>query len=106
MIQRRQFMLSAAALAVAATLPLTAAAESPAKIGFVYVSPIGQAGWTYQHDQARLALERTLGAQVQTRYVEGVPEGADAERVMRKNFPKSVYFSGGKQGDEPWWKLW
>lgn len=63
--------------------PLTAAAE-PLKVGFVYVSPIGQAGWTYQHNQARLALEKNLGAQVQTRFVEAVPEGADAERVMRE----------------------
>jgi basic membrane protein A and related proteins len=47
------------------------------------VSPVGQAGWTYQHDQARQAMERTLGAQVATRFVEAVPEGADAERVMR-----------------------
>ena len=61
----------------------TPAAE-PLKIGFVYVSPIGQAGWTYQHDQARQAMEKSLGATVQTRYVEGVPEGADAERVMRE----------------------
>lgn len=58
-------------------------AAEPLKVGFVYVSPIGQAGWTYQHDQARLALERTLGARVRTSFVEAVPEGADAERVMR-----------------------
>ncbi len=70
------------ALALACAMASGQAAE-PLKVGFVYVSPIGQAGWTYQHDQARLALERTLGARVQTRYVEGVPEGADAERVMR-----------------------
>lgn len=50
---------------------------------FVYVSPIGEAGWTYQHEQARLALERALPGQVGTRYVESVPEGADSERVMR-----------------------
>jgi basic membrane protein A and related proteins len=59
-------------------------AAGPLKVGFVYVSPIGQAGWTYQHDQARQAMEKALGAKVQTRYVEGVPEGADAERVMRE----------------------
>jgi basic membrane protein A and related proteins len=64
------------------TLP-TPAAE-PLKVGFVYVSPIGQAGWTYQHDQARRAMEKSLGAKVQTRFVEAVPEGADAERVMRE----------------------
>jgi basic membrane protein A len=66
-----------------ASLVAAGHAAEPLKVGFVYVSPIGQAGWTFQHDQARLALERTLGAKVQTRYVEGVPEGADAERVMR-----------------------
>lgn len=60
-----------------------AAAAEPLKVGFVYVSPIGQAGWTYQHELGRLALERTLGAQVRTSVVEAVPEGADAERVMR-----------------------
>jgi basic membrane protein A and related proteins len=65
-----------------ATLTFTAAA-APLKIGFVYVSPVGQAGWTYQHDQARQAMQRTLGDQVTTRFVEAVPEGADAERVMR-----------------------
>lgn len=68
---------------LAGALLLQPAFAEPLKVGFVYVSPVGQAGWTYQHDQARQAMERTLGAQVATRYVEGVPEGADAERVMR-----------------------
>ncbi len=84
MIQRRQFVLSAAALAVAASLPLAAAAESPAKVGFVYVSPIGDAGWTFQHDQGRREMEKALGDKVETRYVESVAEGADAERVIRE----------------------
>ena len=70
------------ALACALVISPTPAAEA-LKVGFVYVSPIGQAGWTHQHDQARQALEKTLGAQVRTRFVEAVPEGADAERVMR-----------------------
>lgn len=59
-------------------------AEDPLKVGFVYVGPVGDAGWTYAHDQARLALEKSLGAKVKTTYVENVPEGADAERVIRK----------------------
>ena len=54
------------------------------KIGFVYVSPIGDAGWTYQHDLGRKALEQALGDKVVTKYVENVPEGADAERVIRE----------------------
>jgi basic membrane protein A len=51
-------------------------------VGFVYVSPIGDAGWTYQHDLARLQLEKETG--VTTSYVENVAEGADAERVIRE----------------------
>ena len=54
------------------------------KVGFVYVGPIGDHGWSYQHDQGRLALEKHFGGKVQTTYVENVPEGADAERVIRK----------------------
>lgn len=67
-----------------ASLISTAFAADPLQVGFVYVSPIGQAGWTWQHDQARQALERALGDKVQTRHVEAVPEGADAQRVMRE----------------------
>lgn len=52
------------------------------KVGFVYVGPIGDHGWSYQHDQGRLAIEQELG--VETSYVENVPEGADAERVIRQ----------------------
>lgn len=61
----------------------TGQASEPLKVGFVYVSPVGQAGWTYQHEQGRLSLEKQLGAAVRTSAVEGVPEGPDAERVMR-----------------------
>ncbi|HET9645546.1 MAG TPA: BMP family ABC transporter substrate-binding protein [Burkholderiaceae bacterium] len=53
------------------------------KVGFVYVSPIGQAGWTYQHDLGRRAMEQALGPKVSTTVVESVPESADAERVLR-----------------------
>ncbi len=51
-------------------------------VGFVYVSPIGDAGWTYQHDLGRLQVEKETG--VTTKYVENVAEGADAERVIRE----------------------
>lgn len=70
-------------LALMLSSTVAAAAAQPLKVGFVYVSPVGQAGWTYQHDQARQALQKSLGDKVQTRFVEAVPEGADAERVMR-----------------------
>ena len=59
-------------------------AGEPLKIGFVYVSPIGDAGWTYQHDIGRKEMEKALGGKVTTKFVESVPEGADAERVIRE----------------------
>ncbi len=55
----------------------------PVKAAWVYVSPLTDAGWTRQHDEGRRAVDQALGAQVQTTYVENVPEGADAERVIR-----------------------
>ncbi|HLV28029.1 MAG TPA: BMP family ABC transporter substrate-binding protein [Burkholderiaceae bacterium] len=75
--------LSAAALALAVSAAPTVAAEEPLKVGFVYVSPIGEAGWTWQQDIGRRELEQALGDKVKTQYVEDVPEGADAERVIR-----------------------
>lgn len=74
-------MLAAAAATLATAAP--AAPQPPLKVGFVYVSPIGDAGWTYQHNLGRLAMEKALGTQVSTTAVESVAEGADAERVMR-----------------------
>jgi basic membrane protein A and related proteins len=53
------------------------------KAGFVYVSPITEAGWTRQHDEGRKAVEKALGNKVKTTFVADVPEGADAERVIR-----------------------
>lgn len=50
------------------------------KVGFVYVSPIGDAGYSYAHDVGRQAVEAMDG--VITSYVESVPEGPDSERVI------------------------
>lgn len=65
-----------------------AADPEPLKVGFVYVSPVGDAGWSYAHDKGRKAIETLDG--VETAYVESVPEGPDAERVIlnmaRKEF--------------------
>jgi len=77
----RALLLAGFVAASAAAPP--AAQRTPLKIGFVYVSPIGEAGWTFQHDQGRLEMEKMLGAKVKTTVVEGVAEGPDSERVMR-----------------------
>ena len=59
------------------------AAQEPLKIGFVYVTPLSDAGWVHQHDEGRKAVEAALGDRVKTTYVENVAEGPDAERVIR-----------------------
>ena len=71
-------MLAALAAPSASSQP-----QAPLKIGFVYVSPIGEAGWTYQHDLGRRAMEAALGDRVKTTMVESVAEGPDSERVLR-----------------------
>jgi basic membrane protein A and related proteins len=58
-------------------------ATSPLKVAFVYVAPIGDAGWVWQHEKARQAVQAAFGDKVKTSYVENVPEGPDAERVIR-----------------------
>jgi len=59
-------------------------AADPVKVGFVYVGPIGDHGWTYRHDIGRQQVEEAYGDKVETIYVESVPEGPDAVRVMRQ----------------------
>ena len=57
--------------------------KAPLKAAWIYVSPIGEAGWTYQHEQARQQVQKDFGSSVQTTFVADVPEGHDAERVLR-----------------------
>lgn len=73
----------APAPAPAATAP--APAVEPLKVAFVYVGPVGDAGWTFAHDSGRKAVEAKFGDKVKTTFVENVPESAaDAERVFRQ----------------------
>jgi basic membrane protein A len=57
--------------------------EGKFNVAFVYVGPIGDGGWTYAHNQGREYVQEQLGETVHTAYLESVPEGADAERVIR-----------------------
>lgn len=63
--------------------PSSPAGSAPLKAAFVYLTPVLDAGWTRQHDEGRRALQAALGPRVQTRAVDSVPEGPDAERVLR-----------------------
>ena len=68
---------------LAAMAPIAAAADK-LKVGFIYVGPIGDHGWTYQHDVGRVRLEKELGGKIETVYVEKVAEGADSERAITR----------------------
>ncbi|PRY23814.1 nucleoside-binding protein [Aliiruegeria haliotis] len=71
-----------AGTALALGLATAAAAQDKTKVGFIFVGPVGDGGWTYEHNEGRLAVEEHFGDKVETVYQESVPEGADAERAM------------------------
>jgi len=74
----------AAAPATAPVASAPAAKPAPMKIAFAYVGPVGDGGWTFAHDNGRKAIEKEFGDKVVTKFVENVPESADAERVIRE----------------------
>jgi simple sugar transport system substrate-binding protein len=79
-------ILRAAAAGVGLLLAMAAGAMAAdkVKVGFVYVGPVGDHGWSYQHHQGLKAIEKEFGDKVQTTYVENVSEGPDAERVIQQ----------------------
>jgi basic membrane protein A and related proteins len=72
-------LLTAAALGLALATPTLA---DTTKVGFIYVGPVGDHGWTYMHDVGRQAVEAEFGDTVETTFVESVAEGPDSERVI------------------------
>ncbi|WP_259780434.1 BMP family ABC transporter substrate-binding protein [Aestuariispira ectoiniformans] len=74
------------AVAVAAGLAAISgpAQADPYKVGFVYVGPVGDFGYSYRHDVGRKAVEEAFGDKVKTTFVENVSEGPDAERVINQ----------------------
>lgn len=85
MSRRRMNLLACMAGALLASgVSAAVTAAEPLKVAFVYVEPVGDSGWSYQHDLARRALEKHFGARIKTTFVENVPATADAERVIRQ----------------------
>ncbi len=78
---RTLLIAAATVLAIAAG---AAQAQEKLKVGFIYVGPVGDHGWTYQHNEGRLAIEREFGDKVETTFVENVSEGPDAERAIER----------------------
>lgn len=83
---KRRKTLSTAAFGLSLALLSGGAAQAEmmdsAKVCFVYVGPIGDGGWTFQHHQGALEVKETYGDKVEIVWQESVPEGADAERVL------------------------
>ncbi|NPC54732.1 BMP family ABC transporter substrate-binding protein [Caenimonas soli] len=75
--------LAATVVAACFFFPVFSQTQGPLKVGFVYVAPITETGWVRQHDDGRKAVEAAFAGKVKTTYVENVPEGPDAERVIR-----------------------
>jgi len=65
-------------------LTLSGVYADPKKVGFIYIGPPGDHGWTYMHDVGRQHMQSQLGDAVTSTYIEGVPENADAVRAIRK----------------------
>ncbi|MDB5503075.1 MAG: hypothetical protein JWR89_2977 [Tardiphaga sp.] len=81
----RKIVLAAAAAVLTAAAGLGGAhAAEKLKVGFIYLGPIGDLGWTYQHDLARLAMLKEFGDKVETTYLENVSEGPDSERSIEQ----------------------
>lgn len=82
-MKRRGFtaMLGASTLAAPGILR-AARASAPLKVGFVFIGPVGDYGWSYQHNIGRLAAQKALGTQIETAYVENVPGTPECEAVF------------------------
>jgi basic membrane protein A and related proteins len=81
----RKSLITAAifAAALVATGSSAPAAEK-LKVGFIYVGPVGDFGWSYQHDEARKGMVAALGDKIETTFLENVSEGPDAERSIEQ----------------------
>jgi len=76
--------LAAAAAVAMAAFGGAAVAQEKLKIGFIYVGPKNDGGWSERHDVGRQEIEKALGDKVETTFVENVPEGPDSERVIEQ----------------------
>jgi basic membrane protein A and related proteins len=82
-----QATISSAASAVCLTTSLLCSpawAQAPLKVGILYNTPISDVGWNFQHHTGMLEMEKTMAGKVKLQFIENVPEGPDAERVIRQ----------------------
>ena len=60
------------------------------KVGFIYASPVGDIGWSAELDEARKTMEEEFGDKIETSFVENIPEGQDAARIMNQMVAKGA----------------
>jgi len=82
-IDRRTLLVNAAALGAMVQAPKVLG-QTLARVAFVHVGPTGDFGWSFAHDQARIAVEQHFGGAVEVITRASVPEGAAAEAVLRE----------------------
>jgi basic membrane protein A len=81
----RKILIAATAVMLATGASLFgASAADKLKVGFIYLGPVGDLGWTYQHDLGRLAMVKEFGDKVETTFLENVSEGPDSERSIEQ----------------------
>jgi basic membrane protein A len=81
---RKILIAAIAAMLTAGASMFGASAADKLKVGFIYLGPIGDLGWTYQHDLARKALVKEFGDKIETTFLENVSEGPDSERSIEQ----------------------
>src|SRR5436190_1101518 len=81
---QRIMIAAAAAMLLTGAGVVDASAQGKLKIGFIYLGPVGDFGWTYQHEVGRQAMVKALGDKIETTFLENVSEGPDAERSIEQ----------------------
>src|SRR5438105_15853506 len=81
---KKILIAATAAMLVTGAGLFAASAADKLKVGFIYLGPVGDLGWTYQHDLARLAMVKEFGDKVEPTFLENVSERPDAERSIEQ----------------------
>src|SRR5437868_12114069 len=81
---KKILIAATAAMLVTGAGLFAASAADKLKVGFIYLGPVGDLGWTYQHDLAREAIVKEFGDKIETTYLENVSEGPDSERSIEQ----------------------
>src|SRR6201746_1833072 len=80
----RKFLIASGAALLIGASSFAAYAADTLKVGFIYLGPRGDFGWTYQHEVGRVAIEKDFGDKIKTTFLENVNEGPDSERAIEQ----------------------